>query len=735
MRWLLERTPIIVIGAIALGALHLSDAIPYSTYGHMLTQWHTNLAIFTHRGVDAASSFEVMLPTVVTVLLGIFILFNRRSISRGLRSGIILYTFAVHSAYIVFRIGALNLRDPMSSTASVVLLAAELTHYVTMCCFYLQMIWPLRRSVETDEAERRVENNDFLPTVAILIPTYNEPESVLRRTVIGCQALRYPSSRFAVYLLDDTARSEIEELAIRLGCNYIAREHNTHAKAGNLNNAISLISEDLIAFFDCDNVPCSNFLSRLVGLFEDPRVALVISSLHYFNAENSGKNIGIEMLVASDHASVLSNSQSGRDTFNALLCFGTSYIARRHVLNEIGGIPTETLCEDWATSIRIQALGYKTLFVGEVLSTGLAAESLTEFVNQRLRWCQGTIQALYAATNPLTVPGLSMAQRVIHFFGVLYYIMYVVTFVSLVIPLLYFYFGVVPVEATLAQFVVFFLPSFLMQNFMYIACSGRVSSLISSQIADYLLCIPLTFVVLKTLVKPFGSRFRVTRKDRDVDAQYLRKAQRPHQTDEGPAFRVTLKGFTIDRFLPIPLFAYSMFAMFMLYAIGLGIGYQRADWYAAGAPFAAFALWGVYRITLLWMAFHASIDLPQARGATRFAEPAECLIYTEDGALVGAGDISNMSESGVEIINVKGDVPQLGLLSVPSALVDRINFREVRETQENTGHRLRFTNPTLKQHREIIEYLYCRPGRWENKYLAEAVAFKALWGFLLGIKP
>ena len=597
MRRVLDRTSVIIIAGIALGSLHLLDAIPYGMYGHMVAEWHTALTIFTRRTVDVSSSFEVILPTIITVLFATFVLLNARNMSRGLRCGVILYTFAVHSAYIVFRIGALNLRDPVSVAASTLLLAAELTHYFTMCCFYIQMVWPLSRSTQADEAEGRVVSGDFLPTVAIFIPTYNEPETVLRRTVIGCQALCYPRTHFAVYLLDDTARSGMKELAMQLGCKYIARKNNNHAKAGNLNNALSLVSEDLIAFFDCDNVPSSDFLSRLVGLFQDPRVALAISSLHYFNTEDPGKNIGIEMLVASDHAKSLSNGQAGRDTFNALLCFGTSYIVRRDVLNEIGGIPTETLCEDWATSIRMQALGYKTLFLDEVLSTGMAAENLNEFVQQRLRWCQGTLQTLFVSTNPLTIPGLSVVQRVVHFFGILYYAMYVMTFISLVIPLLYFYFGIVPIEATVAHFAFFFLPFFLMQNFMYLAFSGRLSSLISSQIADYLLCVPLTIVVLKTLVKPFGERFRVTQ-----------------------------KGFTSDRIIPIPLLSYSMLGMFALYAVGLAVGYQSAEWHGVGAPFAAFALWGVYRMVFFWMAFHASIDLPQGRSATRFAEIGTVLV-------------------------------------------------------------------------------------------------------------
>ena len=40
------------------------------------------------------------------------------------------------------------------------------------------------------------------------------------------------------YVLDDGARDEVRQLAESLGVRYISRTDRTHAKAGNLNNAL-----------------------------------------------------------------------------------------------------------------------------------------------------------------------------------------------------------------------------------------------------------------------------------------------------------------------------------------------------------------------------------------------------------------------------------------------------------------------------------------------------------------
>ena len=75
-----------------------------------------------------------------------------------------------------------------------------------------------------------VLNGVFTPTVDILIPTYNEPPFILRRTVIGCQALEYGPKK--IYLLDDTRRPEVKALAAELGCEYRTRPTTSTPRPG-----------------------------------------------------------------------------------------------------------------------------------------------------------------------------------------------------------------------------------------------------------------------------------------------------------------------------------------------------------------------------------------------------------------------------------------------------------------------------------------------------------------------
>jgi cellulose synthase (UDP-forming) len=637
---------------------------------------------------------------ILTVLFVTFVFLFKHPMPRWLRCSVISYTFLLHTIYIIFRLGTLNCRDQLSTFASLLLIATELIHYLTMCCLYLQMGWAVNKSRQADICERLVNDGTYRPTVAIFVPTYDEPVSILRRTLIGCQAINYPHK--TVYLLDDTNRSAMRLLASELDCKYISRGDNLHAKAGNLNNAFAFTNEDLITFFDCDNIPSTNFLSRLVGFFNDPTVAMVISSLHYYNAQEQTKDIGIEMLIAADHAKSLSNSQSGRDTFNALLCFGTSYIVRRQSLEKIGGIPTETLCEDWATSIKLQALGYKTHFLNEVLSSGVAAENLTEFVQQRLRWCQGTLQSLFASTNPLRIPGLNWIQRLVHFYGVLYYLMYPVTFVSFTIPLLYFFFGIVPIEANVAQFELFFLPYFVMHNMMYVCFARRLSSLISSQVGDFIMCFPLTAVVARTFIKPFGRRFRVTR-----------------------------KGLTSNTISFVPLIGLPMLFMFTLYLVAIVVGSSRTYWLGVGAPFVIYSLWCIYRIICFWTAFQATTNLPQKRRAVRFALPLTLCISSVEGVHLTRAIGTDISDIGLGMRTDFALLPHEVLITIPELSLQRVSAKIVRADAQNY-YGLEFVNLTTAQCRKIIAFIYCRPGQWEDHSLPDGVAVRALLRMFFG---
>src|SRR5437762_2682881 len=130
--------------------------------------------------------------------------------------------------------------------------------------------------------QRPLPRGPFHPSVDVLIPIYSESCGILEKTLIGAVAMRYPNKK--IYVCDDSHRSEVRELAERYGATYLLGPRR-HAKAGNLNNALTQTQGELIAIFDTDHIPVASFLEETVPYFVDPAVGFLQTPHHFYNED------------------------------------------------------------------------------------------------------------------------------------------------------------------------------------------------------------------------------------------------------------------------------------------------------------------------------------------------------------------------------------------------------------------------------------------------------------------
>lgn len=245
--------------------------------------------------------------------------------------------------------------------------------------------------------------------VDILIPTINEPPDVLRATIAAATQVE---GHRAVLVLDDGDRAEVARLCAELGAEYHARRDNRHAKAGNLNHGLRFTDAELVATLDADHIARPDFLTRLVGYFDDPAVGFVQTPQTYYNHDSFLFRRRRDQSLWSEQGMFYDVIQPAKNRANAAFYVGTSAILRRSALDEVGGFATGTATEDIHTSLRLHARGWRSLFVPEVLALGLEASSLREFYRQRRRWAAGSLGLLLrSADSPLVAPGLTLGQR------------------------------------------------------------------------------------------------------------------------------------------------------------------------------------------------------------------------------------------------------------------------------------------------------------------------------------
>jgi cellulose synthase/poly-beta-1,6-N-acetylglucosamine synthase-like glycosyltransferase/Flp pilus assembly protein TadD len=351
------------------------------------------------------------------------------------RQPLMLLTLAITLVYLVYRAWfTLNLASPYAVFASLILYGAEIWGCVSMALFFLQ-VWEIEEPPQQPVLEGR--------TVDVFVPTYNEDVQMLRGTLQACLAMDYPHR---TYILDDGKRAEVKALAEELGVVYMTRENNLHAKAGNLNAALEKTDGEFVIIFDADHVPARHFITRLLGYFRDEELAMVQTPHAFYNFDTFQGVVDYVKRRFWDEGQLFYKVlQPGKNHLNSVIFAGSAAMFRREALKEVGYIAVQTITEDMHTGMRIAARGWKSLYVSERMIAGQGASDVSTFHSQRLRWGEGNLSIL-AYDNPLTMPGLSLTQRLSYFASIIHWAGGLPKMAIYATPILMLFTGIAPVR-------------------------------------------------------------------------------------------------------------------------------------------------------------------------------------------------------------------------------------------------------------------------------------------------
>jgi cellulose synthase (UDP-forming) len=364
------------------------------------------------------------------------------------------------------------------------------------------------------------------PLIDVLICTYNEEEAILEQTIVGALAIDYPNYR--LWTLDDGRRPWLEALCKRLGCGYITRADNAHAKAGNINNGLRRVAAldpppDYVSILDADFVPTPNFLTRAMTLFRDDDVGVVQTPQHFANPDPMQRNLSVARVWPDEQRYFFDVIMASKDAWGAAFCCGTSSVIRFAPLMRIGGFPTDSVTEDYLVTLRLKHAGYRTVYLNERLSLGLAPEGLREYIGQRSRWCLGFMQICVGPSGPLRRGnGLSLVDRLILCETFLHWSAnHCYRLVGLALPLSYFLFGIVAVRADAPDTLYHFLPFFFAQTLAVAWLSGARSLPIMGDLGLLLAATSVVKAVWQGLTRPQGQKFVVTAKGGDRSRRFV----------------------------------------------------------------------------------------------------------------------------------------------------------------------------------------------------------------------
>jgi cellulose synthase (UDP-forming) len=226
-------------------------------------------------------------------------------------------------------------------------------------------------------------------TVDVFLPSCGEPLEVLGNTFGHVRAMSWHSP-VTVYVLDDSARESVRDLAGEYGFRYVVRPNRGELKkAGNLIHAFGLSASDFIVVLDADFAVRSDFLYETMPYFSDPLVGIV-QTAQFFDTRDSSFSY-IQRYAGALQEIFFRFIQPARDRYKAAICAGTNLVYRRSAVAAAGGFARVPIGEDVHSGVKLWWAGYETRYVPLCLAKGVSPTDFASLANQQTRWCRSSM--------------------------------------------------------------------------------------------------------------------------------------------------------------------------------------------------------------------------------------------------------------------------------------------------------------------------------------------------------
>jgi len=611
-------------------------------------------------------------------------LYMRRYVGTLVTLVLVSLSVLASTRYLYWRcITSLQIEQSVDLLLGLALLAAELYAWIILIVGYFQTAWPLKR-----KPVPMPQDLSMWPTVDVFIPTYNEPLSVVMPTVIAALAMDWPRDKIKVYLLDDGRRNEFRDFAASLEVNYLTRSNNLHAKAGNINSALPETDGELIAIFDCDHIPTRTFLQATVGLFlQDSALAMVQTPHHFLSPDPFERNLQLFRLMPNEGELFYGLVQDGNDLWNATFFCGSCAVLRRTMLLEVGGVATETVTEDAHTALKLHRLGYSTAYLGVTQAAGLATESLSAHVRQRIRWARGMAQ-IFRIDNPLLGKGLRWPQRLCYLNAMLHFFYGLPRIIFLTAPLSYLFFEAHIIQASADLIAVYALPHLTHANIANSRMQGKHRHTFWAEVYETALAWYIMVPTTLAMINPKFGQFNVTGKGGQVEQEYFDwKTSMPY------------------------------IVILVLNIAGLVVGIGRLFWWNSHEFGTVLfnLMWTAYNLTILAATLSVALEARQIRRHWRVQIDLPAMIRLPNGRTV-ACEVDDFSEGGLaiklptEVALEKGSMVRISLFrgerefAIPAAIV----------FNQGLVMRARFENMNLDDYRSLVAATFSRADAWQD---------------------
>src|SRR5262249_13013817 len=138
--------------------------------------------------------------------------------------------------------------------------------------------------------------------------------------------------------------------------------------------------------FDPDHIPSFNFLSSVIGYFEDPKIAYVQVAQSYYNKNASFIACGAAEEIC-EYRSVVQMASYG---LGYPIIVGSHNTHRMTALQQVGGFAAHD-ADDLLLTLTYRAAGWRGVYVPKILAKGLTPVDWSGYLSQQRRWARSVL--------------------------------------------------------------------------------------------------------------------------------------------------------------------------------------------------------------------------------------------------------------------------------------------------------------------------------------------------------
>ena len=247
----------------------------------------------------------------------------------------------------------------------------------------------------------QVDGSKELPSVAILIPAYNEVD-VIEEKILNSISLEYPSLKKSIYVVTDGSNDGTDDLVKKHKSVNLLHRDQRCGKVGAVNRAMDLIHADITVSTDANTLLNKDAIIHLVKPFSDPSVVAVSGEKKVVGdrSENaSGAGEGLYWKYESALKRLDSDVNSMVGAAGELIAYRTNRFER---------IPENMVIEDFFMTMRFAEKGYKVAYEPKAYAMEKPSASVNDELKRKIRISAGAFQAIVKFRHLLNPSGFNM---------------------------------------------------------------------------------------------------------------------------------------------------------------------------------------------------------------------------------------------------------------------------------------------------------------------------------------